>query len=111
MENCIFCKIIKKEIPAEITYEDENIVVFKDINPDAPVHVLIVPKKHIESINELAEEDKELAGRLLLIAKEIAKKLNVEKGYKLAFNVGKEGGQLIPHLHMHLVSGRLSRWP
>jgi histidine triad (HIT) family protein len=111
MSDCIFCKIVKKEIPSEIIYEDENILSFKDINPVAPVHILIVPKKHIDSVNEIEEIDKELAGELILVAKKIAKQLNVDNGYKLAFNVGKEGGQLIPHLHMHLVSGRLSRWP
>lgn len=111
MEDCIFCKIIKKEIPADIVYEDEEIIAFKDIHPAAEVHVLIVPKEHIESINYLTEKDKELAGNLLLTAPKIIKQLNVENGYKLAFNVGKEGGQLVPHLHMHLVSGKLIRWP
>jgi len=109
--NCIFCKIINKETPAEIVYEDDKFTAFKDINPVAPVHILIVPKKHIDSVNEITENDKDLIGELFLRAKEIAKELNVEKGYKLAFNVGKDGGQLIPHLHLHLVSGRMSRWP
>lgn len=94
-----------------MVYEDGGVVAFKDINPSAPVHILIVPKKHIESVNHLAEEDKELAGSLLLVAQKIAKILNVDKGYKLTFNVGKEGGQLVPHLHMHLLGGKLSRWP
>jgi histidine triad (HIT) family protein len=111
MEECIFCKIINKELPADIVYENDKTLCFKDINPVAPVHLLIVPKKHIGSINEISEEDKELIGELLLVAKKVAKDLEVNKGYKLAFNVGEEGGQLVPHLHLHLVSGRMSRWP
>ncbi len=111
MENCIFCKIAKKEMPADIIYEDDTVVCFKDINPASTVHLLIVPKKHIGSINDISEEDKEMIGNIFLIAKKIAKDLKVDSGYKLLFNVGEKGGQLIPHLHLHLVSGELSRWP
>lgn len=111
MSDCIFCKIINRDIPADIVYEDENFLALKDINPVAPVHVLIIPKKHIETVNDLTEQDLELAGNLLLTAPKVAKNLNVENGYKLAFNVGREGGQLVPHLHMHLLSGTLTRWP
>jgi histidine triad (HIT) family protein len=103
---CLFCKIIRKEIPSDIVYEDEDFISFKDINPKAPIHLLIVPKKHISSINDLKEEDKELIGNLFLLAKKIAKEQGVsEKGYKLLFNVGRGGGQLIDHIHLHLLGG------
>ncbi len=104
--DCIFCKIIKGERPAEIIYKDENFVVFKDINPKAPIHALIVPKKHIVSINHFKEADKELMGNLFLIAKKAAGMVGVkDSGYKLVFNVGRGGGQLIDHLHLHLLGG------
>lgn len=110
--SCLFCKIIDKEVPSEIVYEDERFLAFRDIHPKAPLHILIVPKKHISSINELKTEDKELMGRFLLTAKEIAKKLGLSKiGYKLIFNVGKGGGQLIEHLHLHLLSGKPVQLP
>ena len=104
MEDCIFCKIIKGEIPSTKVFENENIVAFDDINPKAKIHILVVPKKHIESIKHLEESDKELAGELLLLAvKDIANDKNME-GYKIIFNVGREGGQLVDHLHLHLLS-------
>lgn len=107
MSECIFCKIIKKEIPTEILYEDENFMVFKDIRPKAPLHLLIVPKRHIPSINHLELKDKKLMGELFLTAKKIAKREGVAKtGYKIVFNVGQGGGQLINHLHLHL----LGKW-
>lgn len=102
---CLFCKIAKKEIPSEIVYEDEQFVVFKDINPQAPVHLLIVPKKHIHSVNHIEIEDKTLMGELILTAQKIAREKNI-KGYKLQINVGRDGGQLIDHLHLHLLSGK-----
>ena len=104
--DCIFCKIIKKELPAEIVAEEEKVVAFKDIKPVAPIHILIVPKKHIPSINEVEEKDKELLGEMLIFAKKVAEKYSLtEKGYKLVFNVGKGGGQIIFHLHLHLIGG------
>ena len=106
MKSCIFCKIIKGEVPAEIVYKDDKFTAFKDVNPKAPVHILIIPKKHIVSINHLETEDKDLIGELFLATKEIAEKLNIaEKGYKLVFNVGEGGGQLINHLHLHILAG------
>ncbi|MGB2762637.1 MAG: histidine triad nucleotide-binding protein [Minisyncoccales bacterium] len=104
--SCLFCQIINKEIPADIIYEDEKFVVFKDIKPKAPIHLLILPKKHIPSVQHLEIEDKELIGELFLLAKKIAKKRGIaEKGYKLVFNVGRGGGQIIEHLHLHLIAG------
>lgn len=105
--NCIFCKIAKKEAPAEIFYEDDKILAFKDIFPKAPVHILIIPKKHIPSANHIEETDKELIGSLFLIAKNIAQEQDiVEKGYRLIFNVGTDAGQTIDHLHLHLMGGK-----
>ena len=103
---CLFCQIVNKEMPADIIYEDEKFVVFKDIKPKAPVHLLILPKKHIPSVQHLEIEDKELIGELFLLAKKIAQEKGIaEKGYKLVFNVGKGGGQIIEHLHLHLIAG------
>ena len=101
---CIFCKIINKEIPSDIIYEDDKFIAFKDMNPKAPIHFLVVPKKHIPSIDHVEIEDKELMGELILVVQKIAREKNL-KGYKLAINVGREGGQMIDHLHMHLLSG------
>jgi histidine triad (HIT) family protein len=104
--DCLFCKIVKREIPSDFLYEDDTYVVFKDINPAAPVHLLLVPKKHIRSINDLTEEDKDILSGLFMVAKEMAKEQGVnESGYKLLFNVEKGGGQEIFHLHLHLVGG------
>lgn len=102
--DCIFCKIIKKEAPAEIVFENDQVVAFKDINPKAPIHILIVPKRHIVSVNHIEEEDRTLLGELFLAAKKIAKEKKLE-GYKLLINVGRKGGQIIDHLHLHLLSG------
>lgn len=104
--DCIFCKIVNKEIPTEFIYEDEEIVAFSDIHPIAPVHILIIPKRHIKDMNKLEKSDAELAGRLILAAQEIARKLDIaENGYKLLFRVGQNGGQEVPHIHLHLIGG------
>lgn len=105
--DCIFCKIAKGEIPSVKVFESEELVAFNDINPKAKVHVLIVPKKHIESVKHLDKIDKNLVGELILAAKEIAKEKNLS-GYKLVINVGRDGGQLVDHLHLHLLSGDVS---
>jgi len=103
---CLFCKIIKKEIPADFVYEDEDLIVIKDINPKAPIHLLLIPKKHIESIITLEQKDLPIIGKLIWRAKMIAEKQDFsQKGYKLIFNCGQGGGQVIPHLHLHLLSG------
>ncbi len=105
-EDCLFCKIVNREIPSEFLYEDNDYVVFRDINPAAPVHLLLVPKKHIRSINDLTVADQSIVGRIFAVAKEMAKKQGVnESGYKLLFNVEKGGGQEIFHLHLHLLGG------
>ncbi len=104
--DCLFCKIVNREIPTEFLYEDENYVVFKDINPAAPVHLLLIPKKHIRSMNDITADDEKLISGLFSIAKEMAKAQGVnESGYKLLFNVEKGGGQEIFHVHLHLIGG------
>ena len=103
---CIFCKIVKKQVPSVIIFEDEDIIAFKDARPIAPVHILIIPKRHIETINDLTDEDGEMVGRMIVIAKKIAKDFDFsEKGYKLLFRVGEWGGQEVPHIHLHLIGG------
>jgi histidine triad (HIT) family protein len=106
MNDCIFCKIIDKKIPADFVFENESFVVFKDIKPKAPLHFLIVPKKHIVSVNEIEKEDKEVLGEIFFVAKDVAKNMGVDKnGYKLSVNIGEGGGQEVPHLHLHLLGG------
>lgn len=105
-KSCTFCQIIRGERPAEILYQDDSLIVFKDIYPHAPVHLLIVPKKHIRSLNDLAEQDKIIISEMILRAREIAREQGISNsGYKLLFNVERGGGQIIFHLHMHLIGG------
>ena len=106
--DCIFCKIVNRETSAEIIYQDDKIIVFKDTNPQAPVHFLIIPKKHIPSVDHIEIQDRNLLGELILVARKIAKEKKL-KGYKLLINVGREGGQIIDHLHLHLLSGKADR--
>ena len=109
--DCIFCKIAKKEIPAEIIYEDNVIMAFRDANPVAPVHILIIPKSHIPSINYLELKDKTLIGELILVAQKIAREQKVDKsGYRLIINMGKDAGQTVDHLHLHLIGGHRLPW-
>ena len=110
--DCLFCKIINKEQSADIIYENAKIIAINDIAPKAPIHILIIPRKHIHSINHLETEDKELIGELFLVAKQIAKEQKVAKtGYKLIFNVGRGGGQIIDHIHLHLLAGWKNKIP
>lgn len=103
---CVFCRIIKGESPAQFLYRGQDVVIFKDIRPEAPVHLLVVPTRHIRSLNEITEEDREILGEMFLRAKETAQKLGIAaRGYRLILNVERGGGQLIFHLHMHLLGG------
>jgi histidine triad (HIT) family protein len=111
MPDCIFCRIIRGEAPAKKVYEDERVFVFEDINPQAPTHVLIIPKKHIVGLKEAQAEDAELIGYLHLVAAQIARERGIENGYRTVFNVGPRAGQSVFHLHLHLLGGRLLRWP
>ena len=106
MEDCIFCKIIKGEIPSNKVYEDDEILAFKDINPMAPVHILVIPKKHIESANNIEEEDELLIGKIFTVIKKLAKENNLDNGYRIVNNCGEDGGQAVKHLHFHLLGGR-----
>jgi len=112
MAECIFCGIASKKIPARIAAEQEDLVAFHDTNPQAPTHLLIVPKRHVASLNDLSTGDAELAGRILLFGVELARSLNLEKaGYRLVLNTGPDAGQTVPHLHLHLLGGRALAWP
>ncbi|MFA5537418.1 MAG: histidine triad nucleotide-binding protein [Bacillota bacterium] len=107
MNDCIFCKIVKKELPSEIVYEDQEIMAFKDINPVTPVHILIIPKKHISDLTAITAEDVELIGKIHLVANQIAKDFDLDqKGFRLVNNCKEDGGQVVFHLHYHLLGGR-----
>ncbi len=108
---CIFCKIASKEIKSDIVYEDEELMAFKDIKPVAPTHVLLIPKKHIDGVQALKDEDQMLVGKMIVKAKEIADKLGLKEGYRLVFNIGEYGGQTINHIHLHIIGGRPMMWP
>jgi len=104
---CIFCRIVAGEIPADIVYQDKEFVAFRDIHPQAPTHILIIPKSHIASMTDLTGKHQALMGRLILLAKELAEKEGIStSGYRLSVSTGTDGGQLVPHLHFHLLGGR-----
>lgn len=108
----LFAKIIAREIPADIVHETDEVLAFRDVNPKAPTHILVVPKKPIARINDASPEDARLIGTVLLTAAEIARKLGLDRsGYRLVINNGKDGGESVPHLHVHLLGGRPLRWP
>ena len=111
MSDCIFCMIANKDIPSKIAYEDERIMAFHDLEPQAPVHVLVIPKKHISSLDDLKPEDGDLISHLMLKVKEIAKELGLENGYRLVNNCGEDGMQTVKHLHFHLLGKRRMTWP
>ena len=107
-DECIFCKIIKKQIPSDIVYEDDKVMAFKDINPEAPVHIVIIPREHIVDLNCLKQDESEIIGHIFMVAKQIAKTLGVdEEGYRIINNCGKHGGQTVGHLHFHLLGGKM----
>ena len=110
MEKNIFEKIISKELPADIVYEDDISIAFKDINPQAPIHLLIIPKKHIAKVSDANDEDRELLGSLLLASKKIAKKFNLDDNYRLVINNGAKAGQTVFHIHIHLLGGKSLSW-
>lgn len=111
MSDCIFCKIANGEVPSNKVYEDDQIMCFHDADPQAPVHVLIIPKKHIESLDALEEEDRGLIGDIMLKVKDLAKDLGLENGYRLVNNCGEDGFQTVKHLHFHLLGRRKMTWP
>nr|WP_041427485.1 histidine triad nucleotide-binding protein [Syntrophomonas wolfei] len=110
--DCLFCKIVNREIPAELVYEDERIVAIKDINPAAPVHILLIPREHIVSLDQASNENVELLGYIQTTAAKLARELGIaDKGYRLVNNCGEWGGQSVLHLHYHLLGGRQLAWP
>jgi histidine triad (HIT) family protein len=110
--DCIFCKIIEKKVPAKLVHEDEHAVAFEDINPQAPTHILIVPKKHIRDIHSIKHVDRELIGHLFFIAQTLGEKLGLNNGgYRMVINNGRNAGQTVFHIHLHLLSGRAFAWP
>ncbi len=112
MESCVFCGIASGGIPAERVYEDDTVVAFKDLTPQAPVHVLVIPKRHIESAASLGAEERALAGHILCdVVPKLAKELGLEKGFRVVTNAGEDGGQTVMHLHFHLLGGRAMEWP
>lgn len=110
--DCLFCKIAKEEIPAHIIYQDDHVVIFEDINPQAPHHLIIIPRKHISTLNELHDEDTETVGHMVQSATKLAKQLGIAKdGYRLVFNCNQAAGQSVFHIHLHLLGGRFLSWP
>jgi histidine triad (HIT) family protein len=109
--DCLFCKIVNEEIPVRKVYEDESSIAFADINPQAPVHLLVIPRKHIQSLAEVGAEDRELLGHLLATAAKVAAQENLAQGFRVVLNIGKEGGQTVDHLHLHVLGGRAMHWP
>lgn len=110
--DCLFCKIAKGEIPAEVVYEDDEALAFEDINPQAPSHLLIIPRRHIATLNDLEEDDRVLVGHLSLVAARLARERGfAEDGYRVVMNCNDQGGQTVYHIHMHLMGGRRFTWP
>ncbi len=110
--NCIFCRIIASEIPADIVYTDEHAVAFRDVNAQAPTHLLVIPHEHIESLNDAGRSDEQLLGHLLRVAARVANEAGLsESGYRTVINTGADGGQSVAHLHLHLLGGRAMAWP
>ena len=112
MTECIFCKIVGGEIPAEPVYQDDEVLAFRDINPQAPIHMLIVPKRHIATLNDITPNDTGLIGKLYLVARQLANDMGVaDNGYRTLINCNKDGGQDVFHIHLHLLAGRRMGWP
>jgi histidine triad (HIT) family protein len=112
MEDCIFCQIINKKLPAKIVFEDDKILAFKDINPQAPTHILLIPKEHYASLNELPEESRDIIGHIFIKARDLAEKKGIKaRGYRIVLNTEKESGQDVFHIHFHLLGGRQMTWP
>ena len=108
--DCVFCKIVDKDIPSDTIYEDDQIIAFNDLDPQAPIHFLVIPKKHITSLATLDESDSDLVAKIMLVIQKLAKENNLE-GYRVVTNIGEDGGQSVPHLHFHVLGGRAFHWP
>lgn len=111
-ERCIFCRIVLGEVPATVVHEEEDLLAFRDLSPQAPEHILLIPKRHIPSVDGIEDEDQAVMGRLVLAARDVARRQGLaEGGYRLVANVGEDGGQSVEHLHLHLLGGRPLSWP
>ncbi|WP_111413268.1 histidine triad nucleotide-binding protein [Billgrantia lactosivorans] len=112
MQDCLFCKIVKREIPADIVFEDDEVLAFNDINPQAPTHILVIPKRHIATLNDIEEPDQALVGKLPRVAARLAAERGfADAGYRVVMNCNDQGGQTVYHVHMHLMGGRRFTWP
>lgn len=111
MNDCLFCRIGKKEVPSQMVYENDSFFAIRDINPQAPVHLLMIPRKHVAQIGDLELSDFKLVGELILLAKQLAVQEKIEDGYRLVFNNGAKAGQTVFHIHLHLLGGRKMTWP
>ena len=112
MDSCLFCRIARKELPSKMAHEDDRVVAFHDINPQAPVHVLIIPRKHIATLNDVSADDAELLAHMFAVARKIAEQSGLtQKGYRTVFNVNADAGQTVFHLHLHVIGGRKLTWP
>ncbi len=111
MSDCVFCRIGRSEAPAKLVYEDPDILAFEDIHPQAPTHILVCPRKHLGSLNDAAAEDAAILGRMLLVAAQLARDRRLTEGYRTILNNGRGAGQSVFHLHLHLLGGRMFRWP
>jgi histidine triad (HIT) family protein len=109
--NCLFCKIVAGEIPAQKLYEDDSTLAFADIHPQAPTHFLVIPKQHLDSLAQATEANKDILGHLTLVATDLAAKQNLPKGFRIVVNTGPDGGQTVDHLHLHVLGGRAMHWP
>ncbi|HLZ90653.1 MAG TPA: histidine triad nucleotide-binding protein [Candidatus Acidoferrum sp.] len=109
--DCLFCKIAAKTIPSKMVYEDDEVFAFEDIGPQAPTHILICPRKHVASLSEAGPEEQAILGKIQLVAAQLARKLNLQEGYRMVLNNGSGAGQSVLHLHLHLLGGRAFRWP
>ena len=112
MSDCLFCKILDGEIPCDKVYENEHVIAFRDVNPQAPTHVLVIPRKHISTVNDLTEDDKNIVGEMMLAAQQVAKQDGIEDvGYRLIMNCNEGAGQTVFHIHLHILGGRALNWP
>ena len=111
MSDCLFCKIVAGEIPSKKVYEDDDVIAFEDINPQAPVHLLVIPRRHIASLNEAGADDSDLLGRVVAACAELARERGIEDGYRVVNNCGAPAGQSVFHIHFHLLGGRPMAWP
>ncbi|MCY1713989.1 histidine triad nucleotide-binding protein [Caproiciproducens galactitolivorans] len=109
--DCVFCKIANGEIPSKKAYEDDKVLAFYDLDPQAPVHILIIPKEHIQSVEEITPQNSAIVAHIFEVAAKLAKENNLTNGFRVVSNVGKDGGQSVPHLHFHLLGGRSMKWP